>query len=114
MATETDADRAVFVSANDFGVKVVWTSEAGASAPFDAIFDDTFMALTVGEMDFSQDASQPRLEMRSSDVPGDAAQEDALQTGMLIGGNFVASASYKVVEFKPDGTGMTTVRLMET
>lgn len=113
MAIETDADRAVFVSADDFGVKVVWTSAAGASAPFDAIFDDTFVALSVGEMDFSQDASQPRLEMRSSDVPGDAAYEDTLQTGALVAGSFVARASFKVVEFKPDGTGMTTVRLME-
>ncbi len=104
MAIETDADRAVFVSANDFGVKVVWASSSGAHAPFDAIFDDTFIAIAAGEMDFSQEGGNLRIEMRSVDVPQDAAHGDTLVIG---------SSNYSVVEFRPDGTGMTVVRLME-
>lgn len=104
MAVETDADRAIFVSSDDFGVSVVWTSASGAHDPFDAIFDDTFIALSAGEMDFSQEGGSLRIEMRSADVPADAAHGDALAIG---------TDNFTVVEFKPDGTGMTVVRLME-
>lgn len=113
MAIETDADRAIFVSADDFGVKAVWTSAGGASAPFDCIFDSTFMAMTAGELEFTQEGAHVRIEMRSTDVPDDSDNDDTVQTGSVVADVFVASASYKVVEFKPDGTGMTVVRLME-
>lgn len=104
MAIETDADRALFVSSDDFGVSATWTSDAGTSAPFDCIFDDTFIALSAGDIDFTAEGGSVRVEMRSSDVPADAAHDDTL----AIGAN-----NYRVVEFKPDGTGMTIVRLME-
>jgi hypothetical protein len=42
---------------------------------------------------------------RSSDIPAQAAHGDMLT---------IDARSYHAVEFKPDGTGMTVVRLQET
>lgn len=113
MAIETDADRALFLSADEFGRLARWTTGAGTSPVFACIFDDTFVALSAGELGFEQEGGNIRIEMRTSDVPAGAAQKNVIQLGQMVDGSFVGGQSYKVMEFRPDGTGMTVVRLME-
>lgn len=103
MAVETDADRAIFTDARDFGSTVTWTS-AGGSADVPAIFDAEYMLLASELVDGGIEGSGPTLTMRLADVPSDAAHGDMVTVG---------GADFKVVEFKPDGTGMTAVRLQE-
>jgi len=99
MAVETEADRLLFVDGDEFAVAVVW----GASS-FTAIFDAEYQLLVTPLVDGGVEGSGPQILARSSDIPVGAAQGDALT---------VDGRSYKAVEFKPDGTGMTTVRLQE-
>jgi hypothetical protein len=47
--------------------------------------------------------------MRSSDIPADAAHKDLVKVTSQI----VGEKNYNVLEFQPDGTGMTVVRLQE-
>jgi hypothetical protein len=104
MGIETEEDRAVFVSADDFGVSATWTSASATSPAFDCIFDDTFLALSAGDIDFTAEGGAISIMMRASDLPSDADHNDTVTIG---------PSTYKVVEFKPDGTGMVSVRLME-
>ncbi len=103
MAVETDADRAIFVSADDFGVAVTWTLAGGGSSTFDAIFDAEYQLLAPMR-DEGMEGSTPMLTVRASDLPALAAHGDTAT---------VSGTAYRVVEIMPDGRGMASVRLME-
>ncbi|WP_026618337.1 hypothetical protein M728_000381 [Ensifer sp. WSM1721] len=109
MAIETDEDRLIFVDPDDFGALAVWTSASGAKPAVSCIFDDTFIALSAGDLDLAQEGGRVQITLRSSDVPGDAAHEDAIE----ITGDVLGTKTFTVLEFQPDGTGMTVVRLQE-
>ncbi|ATE84723.1 hypothetical protein B9J07_25575 [Sinorhizobium sp. LM21] len=109
MAIETDADRLLFLDEDEFGASIVWTSASGTKPPSSCIFDDTFVALGAGELDLTQEGGRVSVTMRTRDVPGDAEHED----GVVVSSEILGSKSFRVVEFQPDGTGMTIVRLME-
>lgn len=104
MAVESDADRAIFVSADDFGVEITWTRAGGGSFGLAAIFDADHLLLTSEFLDEGQSGASPRVMVRSADIPPGAEQGDTLH---------IDGSTYRVVELRPDGTGMTDVKLHE-
>lgn len=102
MGIETDADRALFVSAAEFGRLVTW-SRAGVPSTFSALFSRPSMAVEgMGEVDLiDRDA---RLICREIDLPAGADEGD----GVSIAGD---SGSYTAKAIRPDGTGMVIVDL---
>lgn len=103
MPVESDADRRLFVEEDDFAVGVSWV-HSGGTATFPAIFDAEYQLLTSPYLEGGAEGSTPQIHMCSADVPATGAQGDTVA---------VNATSYRVVEFKPDGTGMTVVRLQE-
>ncbi len=103
MPVETDADRAVFVDDGDFAVAVAW-AHAGGTATFTAIFDADYQLIASPFLDGGAEGAGPQITARSSDIPAQAAHGDAVT---------IDARAYRAVEFKPDGTGMTVVRLQE-
>lgn len=108
MPVETDADRLAFLDDDEFGVVARWTS-AGGSVDLPAIFDAEYQLLTVPLIDGGAEGTGPQILCRDADVPADAAHDDAV----TLRPDTAKAKAYSVVEFKPDGTGMTTVRLQE-
>lgn len=103
MGVETDEDRAVFVDPDEHGVLVVWY-RGSTPHPFTAIFDAEYQLLTTPLLDGGAEGSEPQIQCRDMDLPPDASQGDAV---------VVAGRNCTAVEIKPDGTGMTVVRLQE-
>lgn len=103
MPVETDSDRAVFIDDDDFAVPVSWV-HAGGTATFSAIFDAEYQLIASPFLDGGAEGAGPQILARSSDIPASAAQGDSVT---------VKATVYTAVEFKPDGTGMTVVRLQE-
>jgi hypothetical protein len=108
MPVETDDDRRLFVDADEFAVPVRWTS-AGGTALFSAIFDDGYALLALPDIDAGVEGSTPQILAVGADIPADAAQDDTL----VVRFGLPNAKIYAVVEIKPDGTGMTVVRLQE-
>ena len=105
MPVETDADRAVFVDPDDFGTTVAWWRSFDIEpVRFPAVFDDEYQLISAQLADVGVEGSSPQFQCRTVDMPSGAAQADRVE----IGGK-----RYSAVEFKPDGTGMTIVRLQE-
>lgn len=103
MPVETDDDRRLFVQDDDFAVPVLWT-HSGGMASFSAIFDADYQLLSSAFLDAGVEGASPQLHACSADIPATAAQGDGVTVG---------ASSYRVAEIKPDGTGMTIVRLQE-
>lgn len=97
MPVETAADRAVFISANDFGVSVYPTK--GNIISFQGIFDNDFVEVDAGGVPFAM--QQPRLLARTEDVATFAEGDDFKING----------ATYRVRVRQDDGTGMTNLVL---
>lgn len=95
MAVESAADRAIFLSANDFGV----TATIGGSS-VTGIFDNDFVEVDAGGgVPFA--VQQARFLARTADVS--AVAEGTTAT--------ISGTSYKVAVRQDDGTGMTTLVL---
>lgn len=103
MAVETDADRRLFVEEDDFAVPVLW-DRGGIASSFPAIFDSEYSLLSSPLFDGGVEGNMPQIQCCSSDLPAGAAHEDRVTVGGKV---------FAAVEFKPDGTGMTVVRLRE-
>ncbi|MBX9456130.1 MAG: head-tail joining protein [Rhizobium sp.] len=103
MPVETDADRLLFVAENDFAVSVAWV-HSGGTATFSAIFDDDYRLLPSEFLDGGAEGSAPQILAVSAEVPTSGKQGDALT---------VNARTYAVVEIKPDGTGMSIIRVQE-
>lgn len=114
MPVESASDRALFVSREEFGAIAVWRTADGLTATFDAIFDDEYQLLASDVLEEGMEGSTPHLLCRSGDLPAGAAQDDLVQISRLDEfGATVPVGTYNAVEFRPDGTGMTDVRLRE-
>ena len=96
MAVESAADRAEFVSTDDFGVAATYNG----STTVNGIFDNEYLEAIEGAL-VGVEASQPRFTCRTADVSS-AAHGDTLA---------IAGVTYNVVGVEPDGTGMTTLEL---
>jgi hypothetical protein len=95
MAVESADDRAIFLSANDFGV----TATIGGSS-VTGIFDNDFVEVDAGGgVPFA--VQQPRFLARTADVS--SVSEGTAAT--------ISGTSYKVAVRQDDGTGMTTLVL---
>lgn len=94
MAIESDADRAVFVDADDFGVAATY-----GAYTVDVIFDAGYQEIA------GLAGAPPQAQLRNADVT---------TASIVVGGTIVInSTSYTVRVMEPDGTGMTILRLEE-
>lgn len=102
MPVESDADRAVFVDADEHGLAVEYWTIAGVKSEFNAIFENAFEGVDLGDM--SQIATRaPRLTLRSSDLPAHGGDGDLV---------IVSSVRYRRIgAVEDDGTGMVQIRL---
>lgn len=108
MAVETDADRAVFLDTDEFGVVMTWNG-----TPIDGIFDnDHYLADPgVGAMVAT---SQPQLQCRTNDIRGMIRGDTVTIASVETDPQAVvapASKDYSVVDIEPDGTGMSVIVL---
>lgn len=97
MAVENDADRAAFFDTDDFGTVATINGTA-----VNVIFDAEYLeALDIAGND-------PQVQCRTSDL-------DAITPTVAVGATVVVnSTSYTVAAPpKPDGTGITTLKLNE-
>lgn len=102
MTLETDADRLIFLSADDFGVEASYTPVSGGStSTIKGIFDAAFTAVDLG-LDVPVTSVGPQIVVRSSDLAASGRQGDTF---------VISGSTYKAIDVQPDGTGMTTVRL---
>ena len=98
MSVESDIDRAVFLSVDDFGIAAKFTPQNSFERDIIGIFDNDFVEVDAGGgVGFA--LQQPRFLCRTSDVLT-ATQGDKLR---------VNSTNYTVQIVQDDGTGMTTL-----
>lgn len=103
MPVETTADRASMLSADEFGVTATFTHAGGSPAAITGIFDNDWLDLDLeGEVGVS--SRSPRFLCRSADLDaaGGANDGDSL---------VVAGVTYRIRIVKPDGTGVTELKL---
>jgi len=102
MPVETAADRAVFVSADDFGVTAYISQNGAAAVSFAGIFDNAHLMVDAGNAGVSSTA--PVITCRTDDLAGllygNARSGDQIRIG---------SDYYTVTDVQADGTGMTTL-----
>lgn len=107
MAVESAADRASFLDADEHGVSVTIMPETGAPVTISAIFDEPYGLVGEDPDTDGFSGSEPIITVRSADLP----------TGELRGAKVSLTDSdgnsrlFRIVEPKPDGTGMTELRL---
>lgn len=104
MTVENDADRAAFVHADDFGVAATYNPATGSPVTLNGVFDNNHLSIAGGGS-VEVSSSDPRFRCREPDLPDVVAAEVDQIT--------IASTSYTVVDFQPDGTGMTDLILTE-
>lgn len=96
---ETADDRLIMLS--DFGVDATYTPDGGSPSTVKTIFLNEYYSVDAGTV--GMEMSQPIAVIRTADAPNLAHND-----------TFVISAvTYKAVNVRPDGTGMTEVALEE-
>ncbi len=103
MGVEGVDDRRLFIDADDFAVSVSWAA-AGGTVTLSAIHDAEYQLLETPYLDGGVEGATPQIMAVSADLPPTAAHDDQVT---------VKGRLHRVVEIKPDGTGMTVVRLQE-
>lgn len=103
MPVESDSDRAVFLSANEFGDNAIYTKAGGAPASLTGVFDAPHIDVAMWDAPSSE--RRPTFLCRTSDIPAGAAGGGA-GDALLVDGT-----AYNVVDLEPDGQGMTRVVL---
>lgn len=106
MGVESAADRSIFLSASDFGMTGTLVPVGGAAAPITGIFDNEYLLIGESGDTAGLSSATPVFLVRAADLPASGVQGGALS--LTIDG---AARSYLVAEIKPDGTGMTELRL---
>ena len=94
MPVESDADRAGFVSSDEFGVVAIW-GHAGEAVPVNGILSTPTLS-TRGVAEVEQIGVETCLRCRSGDLPRDAGQGDTVEVG---------ERSYTVKSVLPTGDG---------
>lgn len=103
MSVESAADRAAFLSADEFGVTAAYTPEGAGATTLTGIFDNDWLDLSVeGEVGVA--SRNPRLVCRTSDL---ADAGGLPNDGILV----INGVTYRIRVVKPDGTGMTELKL---
>ena len=102
MAVETAADRAVFVSVNDFGKSFRYVPSIGPESTLTGIFDAAYLLMEAGTPGVSGTA--PTLVCRTDDL-------QALPMGKAIDGDRIidGATEYFINDVQPDGIGMTVL-----
>jgi len=100
MAVETDIERAIFFSDNDFGDRATYTPQGGQATQINGIFDNEYALIDAGG-GVGVASREPKFQTETINVPN-AADGDTL---------VVNSITYKVRVVEPDGTGTTTLML---
>lgn len=98
MPVETAADRAIFVSANDWGVEATYPKSKFRKT-ISGIFDNDFVEVEAGGVPFAM--QQPRFLAPTADVATIAEGDTLIITG----------TTYVVRVVQADGTGMTNLVL---
>lgn len=102
MAVETDIERAIFVSADDFGVTATYTPTGGEAVSISGIFDNDYQEVDAGGgVGFA--VRQPRFHTPTANVAS-AAEGDSL---------VVNGTTYVIRVVMDDGTGMTMLAIEE-
>lgn len=104
MPVESDEDRRAFFDADDHGVEATYAPAAGGSAAILGLFLDPSIDVTGFERAGGLDRA-PVFVARTSDIPAGAVGGDA--GDMLT----IGVVSYRVLNIRPDGTGMTRIEL---
>ena len=102
MAVESATDRAVFVNADEFGLTASYTPTGGSASDIDGIFDNGYLATSVGGESVGIQNAVAAFTCRSADLPGGAADGDAIE---------ISGTAYIVRQIEPDGQGMSRLVL---
>jgi len=94
---ETADDRLIMLS--DFGVDCTYTPSGGSPSTIKTIFLNEYYSVDAGTV--GMEMSQPIAVIRTADAPNVAHNDTFV----------VNSVTYKSVNVRPDGTGMTEVAL---
>lgn len=97
MPVETAADRLIML--NDFGVSATYTPFGGSPSTVQVIFLNEYYAVEAGTV--GMEMSQPIAVLRTADAPSLAHNDTFVISGI----------TYKAVNVRPDGTGMTEVAM---
>ena len=104
MPVESAADRAMFLSVEDFGVVAAYSQNEAPEVAISGIFDRQHLAIDAGEAAVTGLAVT--FTCRADDLAqltfGRALQDDRLRIG---------AERWRVVEAQPDGTGMVLLLL---
>jgi len=94
---ETADDRLIMLS--DFGVDCTYTPSGGSPSTIKTIFLNEYYSVDAGTV--GMEMSQPIAVIRTADAPNLAHNDTFV----------INSVTYKSVNVRPDGTGMTEVAL---
>lgn len=105
MTVESAADRAAFLDADEFGVEGTYTPAGGFGSTVVGIFERPHLNRAFGNDGPALSDAEPTFTCRSIDLPVGAAGGDCGDR-MAIGAD-----NYRVIDLRPDGTGMTLITL---
>lgn len=101
MPLETSSDLDAFFDTDTHGVSVSYTPSGGSSSSINGILNNEYQLVDAGEV--GVEAQVPVLTVKTSDV-----------SAVAHGDTFViSSTTYKAVNIRPDGTGITEIMLEE-
>lgn len=103
MAVESAADRATFLSTDEFGVEVTW-SRGGTPSTLNAIFGRPSLLVDQSADGGGFHDRQATLICREADLPSGAAEGDPVS----VAGQ---STTFTCRTIRPDGQGMAVVDL---
>lgn len=104
MTIELPTDRDEMMGTTSFASSATYTHE-GNDSEISGIFDDEYQSLGEGFPGTIHEGSVPVFHVHSAKLPTGAASDDSIS----IDGH----GDFTVVEVKPDGTGMTILRLQQ-
>ena len=97
MPVETQEDRLIMLS--DFGVDATYTPDGGSPSTIKTIFLNEYYSVDAGSV--GMEMTQPIAVIRTADAPSLAHNDTFV----------IETITYKAVNVRPDGTGMTEVAL---
>ena len=95
-------DFGIFFDTDDFASTASYTPDGGSAKEIKGIFDKEYLAGEIGEIEMMSAA--PMFLTKTSDIPNENG------TGTLV----ISGTTYKIVNVKPDGTGITMLILADS